>query len=100
MPLRGRGGTTGLLEYQGCEPTLAEGGQPPSNGMGVPFQCLGGSLSGPALGQKPQGLPPFPLPGHRRQNHPPAHARLIHLPSFEKLVHISHTHHHPSLFPR
>ena len=71
-------GTTRLLEYQGRRPDLAEGRHPRSYGVWVPFQRLGGSLSGPALGQKPQGGPP--LPGHRRQNPQPAHTRHTHLP--------------------
>ena len=37
-PHQGRGETPGPLEYQGCRPSLAEGGGPSANGVGVPFQ--------------------------------------------------------------
>ena len=53
-PRRGRGGTPGLLEYQGCGPSLAEGGGPSANGVGVPFQCPGYRRTRPSLGQQQQ----------------------------------------------
>ena len=49
-----KGGTTGLLEYQGCRPSLAEGGGPPAN-------CVGVSVPAPP----PSLLPSSPVPAAR-----------------------------------
>ena len=41
LPLSARaGGTSGLLENQGPRPALAEGGSPPSDGVGIPSQSI------------------------------------------------------------
>ena len=60
------GGPPGLLEYQGCRPSLAEGGGPSADGVSIPAQCLGGARGGQAPAQEPQCVPPFSLPGCRR----------------------------------
>ena len=52
------GGTPSLLENQSCRTAFAEGGGPPSDGMGIPFQCLRRSRGRPALGQHQHGAPP------------------------------------------
>ena len=62
LPLSG-GGTPGLLEYQGCRPSLAEGGGPSADGVSIPAQCLGSARGGQAPAQEPQCVPPFSLPG-------------------------------------
>ena len=58
-----RGGTPGLLKYQGCRPSLAEGGGPSADGVSIPAQRLGGARGGQAPAQEPQCVPPFSLPG-------------------------------------
>ena len=40
--------------------------------------------SRPPLGQQPDGVPSFPLPGRRCQNKPPVQVPGIHAPMFEK----------------
>ena len=63
-----RGGTTGLLEYQGSGPSLTEGRRPSSDGVRVPFQRRRRGLCPPALGQQQDGVPPLPLPWRRRKS--------------------------------
>ena len=46
------GGTTGLLEYQGRVPSLAEGRRPASDGVGGALQCLRRGRCRPTLGQE------------------------------------------------
>ena len=91
------GGTPSLLENQSCRTALAEGGGPPSDGMGIPFQCVRRCRGRPALGRHQHGAPP--LPGRRRHNHPPAQIPGFHLPLFEKPLYLPHTH-HPPLSPQ
>ena len=67
-----------------------------SAGVRVPLQCL----RRPALGQQPDGVPAFPLPGRGRQNHTSVHILGIHLPLFEKPVRLPHSHHQPPQLPR
>ena len=93
IPTPVRGGNPQTARRSGPPGRPGRRRTPPSNGVGVSFQRLGGGLSGPALGQKPQGVPPFSFPGRRRQNHAPAHPRHIHFPSFEKLPYLSHAQH-------
>ena len=50
---RSRGGTTRLLEGHRPRTALAEDGNPPANGMGIPSQRLGHRHRSPALDQKP-----------------------------------------------
>ena len=92
-------GTPGLLEHQGRRPSLVEGRCPPANGVGIPFQGLRRTHCGPALGQQQHGAPAFPLPGRRRQNHPPVQTPDSHLTLLEMLVHPSHTHYQPPWLP-
>ena len=72
---------------------LAEDGNPPANGMGIPSQRLGNRHRSPALDQKPWGMPSFPLPGCRRPVHSPPQITSIQLPSFQKPLHLSDTQH-------
>ena len=89
-----RGGkTTRLLEGHRPRTALAEDGNPPANGMGIPSQRLGHRHRSPALDQKPSGMPPFPLPGCRRPVHSPPQITSIQLPLFQKPRHLSHTQH-------
>ena len=94
-PRRGRGGTSGLLEYQGLRTALPEGSGPTAYGVGVPSQCLRRGPCRPALRQQPDGVPAFTLPWRGRQNHPPVQILGTHLPLFKMLNHLPHTHHQP-----
>ena len=48
----------------------------------------------PAMGQEQHCVPPLPLPGRRRQDHPRTQVVYTHLPLFQRPVYISHSHHH------
>ena len=96
---REQGGTPGLLENQGGRTALAKGGGPSSNGVRIPPQGLRRTRSCPALGQQPDGVPSFPLPGCRRQNKLPVQIPGIHLSCFQKPAYLPHTHHRPSPTP-
>ena len=88
---QGRWGTPGLFENQGPGSSLAEGGSPPSYGMGVPFQRLRCRRC-QALGQEQHGVPPLPLPGRGRQNHPTLYVLHLHLPLFQRPVYLPDSH--------
>ena len=66
-----------------------------SDGVRIPSQGMRRTRSRPSLGQEPDGVPSFPLPGGRCQNKPPVQIPDIHLPLFEKPVYLPHTHHQP-----
>ena len=81
-------------------PALAKGGGPSSDSVRIPSQGLRRTPSGPSLGQQPDGVPSFPLPGCRRQNKPPVQVPGIHPPLFEKPLYLSHTHYQPLSYPK
>ena len=66
--------------------TPGKGGGPSSDGVWIPSQGLRRTRSRPSLGQEPDSVPSFTLPGSRRQNKPPVQIPAIHLPLFEKPV--------------
>ena len=69
-----------LLENQGGRPALAKGGGPSSDGVRIPSQGLRRTRSRPSLGQEPDGVPSFTLPGRRSQNKPSVQIPAIHSP--------------------
>ena len=97
--VRGRGeggGTTGLLEDPGSAgPSRTAGRCPTSDGVRVPLQRRRRRRCPPALRQQQDGLPPLPLPGCGRQNHPPPQVLDSHLPLFQRPVYLPHPHHQP-----
>ena len=94
-PRQGRGGTTGLLEYQGSGPSLTKGRRPSSDGVRVPFQRRRRGRCPPALGQQQDGVPPLPLPWRRCQDHPSTQILDFHLPLFQRPIYLPHAHHLP-----
>ena len=93
-PRRGRGGATRLFEAKGRGTSVAEGSDPRADGVGIPFQRLGYRRRSPALGQKPESMPPFPLPRCWRSIHAFSQVTCIQLPPFKKFHYVPHTQHH------
>ena len=93
-PRRGRGGATRLFEAKGRGTSVAEGSDPRADGVGIPFQRLGYRRRSPALGQKPESMPPFPLPRCWRSIHAFSQVTYIQLPPFKKFHYVPHTQHH------
>ena len=58
--------------------TPGKGGGPSSDGVWIPSQGLRRTRSRPSLGQEPDSVPSFTLPGSRRQNKPPVQIPAIH----------------------
>ena len=94
-----RGGTPTLLKYQCLGSSLSKGGNPSTYRMRIPFQGFRCTGRGPSLGQQPDGVPSFPLPGRGRQNKSPVKIPGIHPPLFEKPVYLAHTITTPSQTP-
>ena len=60
-------------------PSSVEPHVPSRYGVRIPSQGLRRTRSRPALGQQPDGVPSFPLPGCRHHNKPPVQIPGIHL---------------------
>ena len=86
------GGATRLFEAKGRGTSVAEGSDPRADGVGIPFQRLGYRRRSPALGQKPESMPPFPPPEVLALDTCVLAGHLHPVPPFKKFHYVPHTH--------